>query len=84
MATSTPIPSKDSIQGCSAPFPTCSIISAQSMRGHEIAIVSTRQEHIGRNLLDKDYVVSTASYTLAIAGRPGTPRTVEATFSVKW
>lgn len=39
---------------------------------------------VGRNLLDKDYVVSTASYTVAVAGRPGTPRTVEATFSVKW
>ncbi len=38
----------------------------------------------GRNLLDKDYVVSTAGYTAAITGRPGTPRTVEATFSVKW
>lgn len=39
---------------------------------------------VGRNLLDKGYVVSTASYTLAVAGRPGTPRTVEATVSVKW
>ena len=37
-----------------------------------------------RNLLDKDYVVSTASYTAAISGRPGLPRTVEATLSFKY
>ena len=37
-----------------------------------------------RNLFDKDYVVSTASYTAAISGRPAIPRTVEATFSFKY
>lgn len=39
---------------------------------------------VGRNLLDKSYVVSTASYTAAISGRPRTPRTVEATVAVNW
>ncbi len=39
---------------------------------------------VGRNLLDKNYVVSTASYTAAISGRPGTPRTIDATFTVNW
>lgn len=38
----------------------------------------------GRNLLDKNYILSSASYTAAISGRPGTPRTVDATFSVNW
>ena len=39
---------------------------------------------VGRNLLDKNYVLSTASYTAAISGRPGTPRTVDATFTINW
>jgi len=39
---------------------------------------------IGRNLLNEDYIVSTASYTAAISGRPGTPRTVELSLSMKW
>ena len=39
---------------------------------------------VGRNLTNKDYILSTASYTAAISGRPGTPRTVDATFTVNW
>lgn len=39
---------------------------------------------VGRNLLNQNYIVSTASYTAAISGRPGTPRTVELGLSMKW
>lgn len=38
---------------------------------------------VGRNLLNRRYVVSTASYTAAMSGRPGTPRTVEVSLSIK-
>lgn len=39
---------------------------------------------VGSNLLDEEYIVSSANYTAAIAGRPGLPRMLEARFSVKW
>jgi len=35
----------------------------------------------GSNILDKDYILGTANYTAAIAGRPGRPRVVTATLS---
>ena len=35
----------------------------------------------GSNILDKEYILGTANYTAAIAGRPGRPRVVTATLS---
>lgn len=39
---------------------------------------------IGTNLLDRDYVLGTANYTAAIAGRPGRPREVLGQLSVRF